>query len=250
MLEPYEGKLSRTVLRGGRSGNAPLPLGAVIGRKAMGRWAEVHCGCPNRCPLPTSGWQCEPHRKRRRLTAKQREERRLWEQTTKDMYECGHRNGCLLEFWPGYIIQFGRLINSAFPETRHDFPIFARVADRRSYHELLLLPTDQARLWLSETDSIWRILEEGGTGPNDALEPLLTAIHDEDSELRLSLEKRLSEIRIHLPFTRVNPFIESVRKSDKPDLQSAVDKVVEALEDARRLCLASIESGNPIRLLW
>ncbi len=29
MLEPYEGKLSRTVLRGGRSGNAPLPLGAV-----------------------------------------------------------------------------------------------------------------------------------------------------------------------------------------------------------------------------
>jgi len=30
MLEPYEGKLSRTVLRGGRSGNAPLPLGAVV----------------------------------------------------------------------------------------------------------------------------------------------------------------------------------------------------------------------------
>ncbi len=29
MLEPYEGELSRTVLRGGRSGNAPLPLGAV-----------------------------------------------------------------------------------------------------------------------------------------------------------------------------------------------------------------------------
>jgi len=34
MLEPYEGKLSRTVLRGGRSGNAPLPLGAVsLGEK-------------------------------------------------------------------------------------------------------------------------------------------------------------------------------------------------------------------------
>jgi len=30
MLEPYEGKLSRTVLRGGRSGNAPLPLGAEV----------------------------------------------------------------------------------------------------------------------------------------------------------------------------------------------------------------------------
>jgi hypothetical protein len=30
MLEPYEGKLSRTVLRGGRSGNAPLPLGADV----------------------------------------------------------------------------------------------------------------------------------------------------------------------------------------------------------------------------
>jgi hypothetical protein len=29
MLEPYEGKLSRMVLRGGRSGNAPLPLGAA-----------------------------------------------------------------------------------------------------------------------------------------------------------------------------------------------------------------------------
>ena len=27
-LEPYEGKLSRTVLRGGRAGNSPLPLGA------------------------------------------------------------------------------------------------------------------------------------------------------------------------------------------------------------------------------
>src|SRR5438045_8303459 len=28
-LEPYEGKLSRTVLRGGRAGNSPLPLGNI-----------------------------------------------------------------------------------------------------------------------------------------------------------------------------------------------------------------------------
>jgi hypothetical protein len=28
-LEPYEGKLSSTVLRGGRAGNSPLPLGPI-----------------------------------------------------------------------------------------------------------------------------------------------------------------------------------------------------------------------------
>ena len=34
MLEPYEGKLSRTVLRGGRSRKAPLRLGAAMFRNA------------------------------------------------------------------------------------------------------------------------------------------------------------------------------------------------------------------------
>ena len=33
-LEPYEGKLSSTVLRGGRAGNSPLPLGLVKPGKA------------------------------------------------------------------------------------------------------------------------------------------------------------------------------------------------------------------------
>jgi len=165
------------------------------------------------------------------------------------MYECGHRNGCLLEFWPGPIIQLGRLINSTLGKTGYDFPIFARVADWRSYHdELLMLPTDEARLWLFEVDAVWRLLEEGR--PDDAINELLATLHDEDSELRLSLEKQLSEIKSNIPFARVNPFIESVRKSKRPDLQSAIDKVVEALKDARRLCLASIQSGNPIRLLW
>jgi hypothetical protein len=32
-LEPYEGKLSRTVLRGGRAGNSPLPLGHFKAKK-------------------------------------------------------------------------------------------------------------------------------------------------------------------------------------------------------------------------
>jgi hypothetical protein len=198
----------------------------------MGKWAEVHCSCPNRRPLSDSGWECEPHRKKRRLTAKQREERQLWEQTTKGMCECGHRNGCLLEFWPGHIIQFGGLINSAFEKTGYAFPIFAQVSNWRSYEgELLLLRPDQAGLWLSEVERIWRILEEGTVGLDDGIRTLLAALHDEDSARRFSLEKQLGEIRNHFPFARLNPLMENVRKSGTPDLQRVVEKVVEALED-------------------
>ena len=135
----------------------------------MGKWAEVHCNCPNHVPLAASDpYFGKPHYKKHRLTKKEREEVEEWERATKDMFACGHRRGTLIELSPGS---------------------------------------------------------------------------------RLELERRLDEI------TAMNSFAGTalkgiVEQSQRPDLESTGEKVMEALADAAKLCHVSISTGNPIRLLW
>ena len=81
----------------------------------MGKWVQVYCSCENRTPVPNSDSSFgRPHRKKRRLTNIEKQEVEEWERSEKNMYECGHRNGAVVEFSPGDIIQLGDLIASVF----------------------------------------------------------------------------------------------------------------------------------------
>ena len=83
----------------------------------MGKWAEVPCNCVNRVPLEGSDYYFgQPHRKKHRLTKKEKEDVEEWERTAKNMFSCGHRNGVVVEFSPGNIIHLGNLLGTIFRE--------------------------------------------------------------------------------------------------------------------------------------
>ena len=218
----------------------------------MGKWAEVHCDCPNRVPLAGSDFYFDkPHRNKRRLTRKEREELEEWERTTKNMFACGHRSGVVIEFSPGDIIHLGNLLGSIFRDESSTFEVFAKVGDWRCYEdELLLIQPDEAGLWLMEIEEIQRAFQGFGNLPQDKIERLLLEFYRDDLGSRLDLERRLDEAAAKMPFARVVPLKRNVQQSKRPDLESTVENIIEALTDAAKLCHASIRTGNPIRLLW
>lgn len=189
-----------------------------------------------------------PHRKKRRLTKKQSEDVAEWERTTKNMFACGHRNGVVIEFWPGEIIELGNTIGRIFAI---GFDIFKRVGDWRCYcDELLLIEPDEAQAWLMEIEELQRALDGKGNLPQQKIEDLISEFFRHDLGVRIDLERRLHEVAAQMPFASVNALKQNVQQSEQPSIESTIQKIAEALADADRLCRASIETGNAIRLLW
>lgn len=162
----------------------------------MGKWAEVHCACLNRVPLPGSHFYFdEPHRSKRRLTKKEKAEVEEWKRTTKNMFECGHRSGLIIELGPGDIIHLGKVLGSVFRDESGTFEVFAKVGDWRCYEdELLLIQPDEAGLWLMEIEESQRALKGFGNLPEDKIERLLLQFYRDDLGSRLDLERRLDEV--------------------------------------------------------
>src|SRR5688572_16371580 len=150
----------------------------------MGKWAEVECNCTNRIPLPRS--RIRPHENKRHLTKKEQEEVQEWERTTEDMYECGHRYGVILELAPDDIVQLGHHIGRAFEELEGAFEVFPRVGDWRSYgdDELLLIPPDEAAIWLLEIEELQSALDGAGSLPRERVEQLVMNIHLEEESFK------------------------------------------------------------------
>lgn len=217
----------------------------------MGKWAEVHCDCPNRIPLAGSDFYFDkPHRNKHRLTKKEKDEVEEWERTAKNMFACGHRNGVVIEFSPGDIIRFGNVLDSIFRDERGTFEVFAKVVDWRRYEdELLLIPPDEAGLWLMEIEEIQGALQGFGNLPQDKIEALQLEFYRDDFGSGLDLERRVDKAA-KMPFAPVVPLKRNMEQSKRPDLESTVEKFTEALADAAKLCHASLETRNPIRLLW
>src|SRR5688500_14898627 len=169
----------------------------------MGKWAEVQCACPNRKPVPGSDFMVgKPHRNKRRLTKKQSDEVAEWERTTRNMYECGHRDGVVVEFWPGDIVNLGDIIGGIFED---GFEIFKRAGDWRCYEdELLLIPPDESQLWLLEIDEIQRALDGAGNLPQQKVERLILEFLRRNLGVRNDLERRLDEVTAQMPFARLN----------------------------------------------
>lgn len=145
----------------------------------------------------------------------------------------------VIEFWPGNIIHLGSLLDSTFP-------VFTKVGDWRCYEdELLLIQPDEARAWLKEIEDLQRRLES-----TDQLDELVSKYYQEDLGTRLYLEARLDQAGTEMPFARIVPLKRNLEKTPRPDIESTIATINEALSDATKLCRASIETGNPIRLLW
>lgn len=215
----------------------------------MGKWAEVHCNCPNRIPLAGGAYFDQPHQRKRRLTAKQKAEVEEWERTTKDMLVCGHRNGNLIEFWPGDIVHLGSLIASIFRDKEGAFELFGKVGDWRCYEdELLLVTPDRARLWLLEIEEVQQALLGLGNLDRKKTARLLLDFYQNDLGSRLDLEHRIEEAAAKIPSDRI--LKDNVERTARPDLETTLQKIQEALTDAARLCHVSVETGSTIRLLW
>lgn len=119
----------------------------------MGPWAEVHCSCPNRVPVENSDeFFDRPHRRKHRLTKRHQQEVQQWEQSRKNLFQCGHRNGLVIELWPRHIIQIGSLLGTVFTdtpplqETATLVEAFARTEIERPLEKFMEALTDAARL--------------------------------------------------------------------------------------------------------
>jgi hypothetical protein len=208
----------------------------------MGKWAEVDCDCANRTPLPGSEFFHEPYGNKRWLTRREREEVEEWERTTKDMYACGHRNGVVIELGPDHIIHLGYLIGSIFKDLGNAFEVFVKVGDWRcNEDELLLIPPDEAALWLLEIEELQRAIQRLGDLPKNKVDKLIVEYYQDELSLRLDLKERLNRIVL---------LKQNLLQSPRPDLDSTIETIQEALADAAELCQASIRTGNAIRLLW
>jgi hypothetical protein len=125
----------------------------------VGKWCEIKCGCPDREALPGNQWlsysEYQKYEKKPRL-AKNLEE---WEERVKGMYECGHRDGAFIQFWPGDIIRFGYALAEAFKNQPNRFEIFRRISDWRNYNDdYFALTPEDAALWKLEIEQLKRFL--------------------------------------------------------------------------------------------
>jgi hypothetical protein len=103
----------------------------------MGKWCAVKCNCSNRNPLPKSkGSDFVP-------------------------YECGHRDGALIQFWPGDLFSIGLALEAAYKKQPDAFAIFRRISDWHNYDdEYLSLSPNDAALWQLEIEQLELYLRE------------------------------------------------------------------------------------------
>jgi hypothetical protein len=217
----------------------------------MGKWAEVKCDCLNRVRLPGGAYEDRPHRGTYPLSESESKDVADWELTKKDMFECGHRNGLIYEFWPGDVILAGNLIAEIFSEAESSYEILIKVGDWRCYEDevLELSPSDAAR-WLTEIQRLSNALHDlhGSCGRQvmQLVQRFLRYERDEIAELNQNLE----EAREQMSTDAFNSLSQNVQDQGTPDLVSTIQKIMEALDHAERICRASLQTRNPIRMLW
>jgi hypothetical protein len=210
----------------------------------MGKWAEVDCNCINREPLPNSNFYDQPYfhkGSRAHLTTKQQEEVEEWKRTTLDMYACGHRLGILVELHPGDIVFLGRLIESIFKDMEGEFEIFPRVGNWRCYiDEELPLSPEEASLWLLEIEEIKNAMDGFGNIPREKIENLIIQFFLDEPRIGGDWERLEHEASLK----------QALLEQKKPTIDVLQVKLRNTLADATKLCQASIETGNPVKMLW
>ena len=219
----------------------------------MGKWSQVRCNCYNRIPLPKSGRRDRPYlnRTRRKLSSQQAREIEIWEKNAENMYECGHREGMLVQFWPGEIIRLGWVVNMIF-KTDLTFEIYPKVGNWRNYFsdELgkeLHISSQEAELWLMEAAELKQAFLGYGNIPYRQVRQIISTLYQVEAKSHNDLKQRLRSAVGG--FARVTRFLDNL--DDEPaSPESIMEQQFSVIEDTTKLCEAAIDSGNPVELLW
>ena len=222
----------------------------------MGKWSQVCCNCHNRIPLPKSSWCDRPDRNSysclQKLSPKKRREIEAWKNNIEGMYECGHRNGMLVQFGPIGIIKLGCAIKKVFADD-FLFEIYPRVGDWRNYfspnfdEELHISPED-AELWMMEAIELEQAFLSQGNISYDKIQQVINILFYRKVETDEAYKQRVKSLR-GIGFMRIVPFLESL--DDAPISRDLIlEEQFVAIADTKRLCQAAIKSGNPIEMLW
>ena len=201
--------------------------------------------------LPGGAYEDRPHRHRYPLSQSEREEVEDWEVTKKDMFECGHRSGLIQEFWPGDVILLGKLIAEILIDEESPYEIFVKVGDWRCYEdEVLEVSPQDASRWLTEIQSLSDALQDlHGSCRSQVMELVLRFLSYEYEE-KTRLNQNLEEARHRMSTDTVTSLSQNLQDLGTPNLVSTIQKMLDALDDAARLCKASLETCNPILMLW
>lgn len=220
----------------------------------MGKWSQVRCNCSNRIPMPNSDLHNQPHRQRslKNMTNKQKIEVEEWRENIQNMYECGHRDGMLVQFWPGEIMKLGLILGRMFTDKPLTFEIFTMVGNTQNYFseevgETLYLNSQEVELWLMEVDEFERSLLGHGNLPYQKLMKIIRQLYQDEAKFYNHLKNHLESMK-EQGMNRIVPLLENLNNEQK-SLEDIQTKQFDVLENVKKLCVASLESGNPIELM-
>ena len=216
----------------------------------MGKWSQVRCNCHNRIPLPKSSWWDRPYHNscQQKLSPKKRREIEVWKNNTEGMYECGHRDGMLVQFGPYNIIQLGFVIKKVFTNDLL-FEIYPRVGDWRNYFspgfdEELHISPEEAELWLMEATELERAFLNQGNISYDKIQQVIDILFYRKVETDRAFKQRLESLKARGCISIV-PILNGL--DDTPILRGSVlEEQFVTIADTKKLCQAAIDSGNPI----
>ena len=75
------------------------------------------------------------------------------------MYECGHRDGAVIQFWPGDLFSIGSALDATYKQQPGQFEIFRKISNWRNYDdEYLSLSPSSVAQWQLEIEWLQRHL--------------------------------------------------------------------------------------------
>jgi len=183
-------------------------------------------------PLPNSQWNHEPYRGKH-ATKQQAEIREEWREKVYSMYECGHHDGCLLQFPPDHVFTIGLGLAKAFGREADSFETYRKILDWRNYEdEYLALSPDEVQLWRMEIEQVQGYLS---------------------GAQYMGWDESQSWARYWDDYWgRMREWQEHWRESGSPiDEGSWILKSEQGmLDESLELCRASDVTGNPIEFFW
>ncbi len=213
-------------------------------------WAEVHCNCANRVPLPGSEPSNAPFRGRRLRKPKLQRIAKDWQESKMNMFQCGHRDGMLVQFALNDIFDLGYLLRRLFRDIDNPFPVFSQVGDPECYaDELHLVPPLAAVNWLAEIELLRQGISRAADVPQAAIERLIVEIHRRQQVDRIPNWMGLGQIIGWIRPPGRHPRSIAMPRLSREDRQSTIEHITHVLEDSAKLCHASAQTDNPIRLL-
>ena len=215
----------------------------------MGKFAQVRCNCPNRIPMEGSDWNSQPYKNRhhKKLSARQRGDLEIWKQNLLNMYECGHREGMLVQIGTDEIIKLGFVLTTIFQEDSLRFEIYAKISDWHNYflddfNEEFHISPQETELWLMELEELEKALLGHENLPYPKVQQLITLMYESKVNSHNALRKRLKS-------PGLISLLKNLDKEPLP-LDDYLNELLKVLEWAKQLCKEGIDSGNPIEFFW